>query len=86
MFRDTMFFLHIISLFNKVESHLPPSAIMSPQQRVMFGFTMFAGFPKVPVWLRKFCSHVLSEKLMGPRGVQYVLRGMLEGTTGMSNV
>ena len=42
---------------------------------------MFAGFPKVPVWLRKFCSHVLSQKLMRPRGVQYVLRGMLEGTS-----
>ena len=53
---------------------------------IYFDFPVFAGFPKAPVWLRKFCSHVLSQKLMRPRGVQYALRGMLEGTTGMYSV
>ncbi|XP_069918737.1 transport and Golgi organization protein 6 homolog isoform X1 [Oryctolagus cuniculus] len=34
---------------------------------------------RAPAWLRRLCGQLLSERLMRPRGVQAVVRGMLEG-------
>ncbi|NWI19802.1 TNG6 protein, partial [Crypturellus soui] len=35
-----------------------------------------------PVWLRRLCGQLLSERLPRPRGVHAVVRGILEGTGG----
>ncbi|XP_078066581.1 transport and Golgi organization protein 6 homolog isoform X2 [Mustelus asterias] len=34
---------------------------------------------QAPAWLRRQCGHLLSERLMKPRGVQAVVRGIVEG-------
>ncbi|XP_075833216.1 transport and Golgi organization protein 6 homolog [Microtus pennsylvanicus] len=34
---------------------------------------------QAPVWLRRLCGQLLSERLMRPNGVQAVVRGILEG-------
>lgn len=36
-----------------------------------------------PKWLRKACGMMLSERLMGRNGVQHVISGVMEVTTGM---
>ncbi|NWY05394.1 TNG6 protein, partial [Nothoprocta ornata] len=35
-----------------------------------------------PAWLRRLCGQLLSERLLRPRGVHAVLRGVLEGAGG----
>uniref|UniRef100_A0A8V5H320 Transport and Golgi organization protein 6 homolog n=1 Tax=Melopsittacus undulatus TaxID=13146 RepID=A0A8V5H320_MELUD len=35
--------------------------------------------PTAPAWLRRLCGQLLSERLMRPRGVQAVVRGIMEG-------
>ncbi|KAM6408998.1 transport and Golgi organization protein 6 homolog [Rhynochetos jubatus] len=37
---------------------------------------------RAPVWLRRLCGQLLSERLMRPNGVQAVVRGIMEGTGG----
>ncbi|KAG5273642.1 hypothetical protein AALO_G00153820 [Alosa alosa] len=37
---------------------------------------------QAPAWLRRLCGQLLSERLMQPGGVQYVVRAILEGSTG----
>ncbi|NXR13737.1 TNG6 protein, partial [Semnornis frantzii] len=34
-----------------------------------------------PVWLRRLCGQLLSERLLRPNGVQAVVRGIMEGTS-----
>ncbi|KAM4573366.1 transport and Golgi organization protein 6 homolog isoform 2-T2 [Odontesthes bonariensis] len=41
-----------------------------------------AGLGSAPAWLRRLCGQLLSERLMRPRGVQAVVRAVLEGGTG----
>ncbi|KAF7699020.1 transport and Golgi organization protein 6 homolog isoform X2 [Silurus meridionalis] len=38
--------------------------------------------PQAPPWLRRLCGQLLSERLMEPRGVQAVVRAILEGSGG----
>ncbi|NXA35043.1 TNG6 protein, partial [Eudromia elegans] len=35
-----------------------------------------------PAWLRRLCGQLLSERLLRPRGVHAVVRGIVEGTGG----
>lgn len=39
-----------------------------------------APLPQAPAWLRRLCGQLLSERLMQPGGVQYVVRAILEGS------
>uniref|UniRef100_A0A8C4N8B3 TANGO6 HEAT repeat domain-containing protein n=1 Tax=Eptatretus burgeri TaxID=7764 RepID=A0A8C4N8B3_EPTBU len=39
-------------------------------------------FTKTPAWLRNACGHLLSKRLAQSDGVQAVILGVLEGTTG----
>lgn len=37
-----------------------------------------------PSWLRRLCGQLLSERLMQPRGVQSIVKAILEGGNGES--
>ncbi|KAM9374157.1 transport and Golgi organization protein 6 homolog [Phaethornis superciliosus] len=39
-----------------------------------------AALAPAPVWLRRLCGQLLSQRLMRPNGVQAVVRGIMEGT------
>ncbi|XP_063049702.1 transport and Golgi organization protein 6 homolog [Engraulis encrasicolus] len=41
-----------------------------------------AALPQAPAWLRRLCGQLLSERLMQPSGVQYVVRAILQGGSG----
>lgn len=41
-----------------------------------------AALGSAPAWLRRLCGQLLSERLMQPKGVQAVVRAILEGGTG----
>ncbi|XP_062403575.1 transport and Golgi organization protein 6 homolog [Sardina pilchardus] len=41
-----------------------------------------APLAQAPAWLRRLCGQLLSERLMQPGGVQYVVRAILEGSAG----
>ncbi|XP_031420785.1 transport and Golgi organization protein 6 homolog isoform X2 [Clupea harengus] len=46
------------------------------------GGSRVAALAQAPAWLRRLCGQLLSERLMQPGGVQYVVRAILEGAGG----
>ncbi|XP_028307371.1 transport and Golgi organization protein 6 homolog [Gouania willdenowi] len=46
------------------------------------GASSRAGLTSAPAWLRRLCGQLLSERLMQPKGLQAVVRAILEGGTG----
>lgn len=50
------------------------------------GSSSKAALGLAPAWLRRLCGQLLTERLIQPNGVQYVVRAILGGGTGEQEV